>query len=241
MTSISRLEKPLDQMTDEEVLEFYRSSSLNDILPLIQKHPELAARYVAARDSAIARRQERLAVCEQPIKRQLAGLGIRVSGLHELLDRKDRYDVGIPVLLGALTKNHPPAVRETLARALARPWARGQAWVPLLKAYASEPNHERKIAADGLGALDGPKDGMAVALSEMARPSDLEVIIELISDPKNGKSRIFFVRNLSRSRSQRALEVLARLSGDPDLEKEIAHVLKGKLRRKSRSSTDFKQ
>jgi hypothetical protein len=72
---------------------------------------------------------------------------------------------------------------------------------------------------------------MAVALSEMAKPEDLDTLITLITDVSNGPSRIFFVKNLSRLRSAKVFEALSRLSNDRDLHAEIEFRLKSKLRR----------
>lgn len=68
----------------------------------------------------------------------------------------------------------------------------------------------------------------------MARPKDRNQLIGLISDPKNGPSRIFFVANLSRAKSPQAFETLARLSNDPELRIEIAFRLKSKLQRQTK-------
>ena len=53
---------------------------------------------------------------------------------------------------------------------------------------------------------------MAAALSEMAHRNDIDVLIRLISDPANGPSRIFFVKNRSRSKTPEAFDMLMRLS-----------------------------
>jgi hypothetical protein len=68
----------------------------------------------------------------------------------------------------------------------------------------------------------------------MARPDDIDHLIALISDPANGPSRVFFVKNLSRSKSQRAFETLVRLSKDAEIAGEIEFKLKNKLRRQAK-------
>lgn len=68
--------------------------------------------------------------------------------------------------------------------------------------------------------------GAMVALSAMARPADLEKLIELIRDSKLGDKRIFLIRNLMRSKQPKARTTLLSLRQDPDLKKEIAARLK---------------
>jgi len=67
-----------------------------------------------------------------------------------------------------------------------------------------------------------------VAISDMAQPSDLETLIDLLSDPSIGGSRIFLVSNLMRSKRPAARTALLRQQDDPDLTGEIkarlAHV-----------------
>jgi hypothetical protein len=93
------------------------------------------------------------------------------------------------------------------------------------------------VAPSGeIGAPSGPKGAIAIGLSNMAKSGDMNTLIRLISDTSNGPSRIFFVDNLSRSRSTKAFEVLSRLSNDPDLHKEIERRLKGKLRRQAKKA-----
>jgi hypothetical protein len=110
------------------------------------------------------------------------------------------------------------------------------AWEQVLGAYLAESNKSRVAPPGEVGSPSGPKDGMAVALSEMAQPEDLDVLIDLICDPKNGRSRIFFVKNLSRSRSPKAFETLSRLSREPELYKEIEYRLQAKLRREAKKA-----
>jgi hypothetical protein len=75
------------------------------------------------------------------------------------------------------------------------------------------------------------KDGLAVALSAMARPSDIGVLIELFNDGTHGKTRIFFVRNLARSKNPEAFATLVRHRGNKDYAPEIEHRLKLKAKK----------
>jgi hypothetical protein len=68
--------------------------------------------------------------------------------------------------------------------------------------------------------------GLMFSISEMARPSDLEALIELIRDSSLGSDRVFLVSNLARSKRPQARAALLDLQEDPDLANEISARLK---------------
>ena len=59
------------------------------------------------------------------------------------------------------------------------------------------------------------------AISDMARPSDLDTLIDLLSDPSLGTGRIFLISNLMRSQKPAARAALLRQKDDPQLNVEI--------------------
>jgi hypothetical protein len=184
------------------------------------------------RNEIVAR--QRLAA--QPIIKDLASVGITVGSVWDLVDTPRKYESALPVLMKHFQGNYPDFVREGLARSFGRPWARHVAWDQILAAYLSEPNKEQIVPSGEMTAPSGVKEGMAVALSAMAHRSDLAALIDLISDPQNGPSRIFFVKNLSQAKTPDAFETLMKLSTDQDLSREIAFRLKSKLKRWVRTS-----
>lgn len=107
-------------------------------------------------------------------------------------------------------------------RALARPFARPLAWEPVLQLYKETPDYDESWF----------KDGLAVALSGMASQSDLDVLINLIDDRANGRTRIFFLRNLSRSRNPVVINVLMRHVDDQEIAPEIKYILGKKMKKK---------
>jgi hypothetical protein len=169
-----------------------------------------------------------LALEERPIVADLRGMGLHVNSVWDLVNwRGEPYPEAVPVLLHHLPLFYSDRLAEGIARALSRPFARSVAWELVLKLYKESPDFERAWF----------KDGLAVALSGMARPDDLAEIIKLVDDRQNGRTRIFFLRNLSRSRSHLALEAIARNAQEPDLAIEVAHILKRKLKSKALSGT----
>lgn len=196
---------------------------------------------VAARvkeDALRAQRLERIRRAGQPIVDDLATAGFPNTTEWDLAGCTGRYDSAIPALLKHLRLNYPDRIREGLARALARPWARAEAWAYVLALYQAEPNHLAGGPLDAVGSTKGPKEGMAEALSAMATPDDLDQLIALFTDAKNGATRLFFIAHLTRSRSQKALEALVRMRNDPELSAEIEKRLERKLRRASRGRLD---
>jgi HEAT repeat protein len=169
-----------------------------------------------------------------PIIRDLAAAGIWVKGLQQLSPTDAKYEAAIPILLDHFGRNYPDGIRAYVVRSLAHRRARRLAWEPLLKTYLQEPNRDGLARPGEFGSPSSDKDGLADALSEMARPDDIDHLIALISDPANGPSRVFFVKNLSRSKSQRAFETLVRLSKDAEIAAEIEFKLKNKLRRQAK-------
>jgi hypothetical protein len=172
----------------------------------------------------------------QPIISELAAIGFKVDSVWDFLDTPRRYDAALPVLLKHFQMDYPDFVREGLARSFGRPWARNVAWDQVLAAYLSEPNKARILPPEDIAAPSGLKEAMALALSEMARRNDLDVLIELISNPDNGPSRVFFVKFLAGAKTQEAFDTLTKLLTDQDLSWEVAFRLKSKLRRWVRTS-----
>jgi hypothetical protein len=190
--------------------------------------------WVSQRAERNRTRREIVAQCRlaaQPIIKDLASIGFVIGSEWDFVNTPERYDAALPVLMKHFHRDYPDVIREGLARSFGRPWARRMAWDHILAAYLSEPNKERVVPPGAIGAPSALKEGMAVALSEMAHRSDLNVLIDLISDPANGPSRIFFVKYLSRSKTREAFDALTKLSTDQDLSREIAFRLKSKLRR----------
>ena len=177
----------------------------------------------------------------RPIIEDLASIGFVVDSEWDFAAMPERYDAALPVLMNHFHRDYPGFVREGLARSFGRPWARNMAWDQILAAYLSEPNKAQIAPPGDSWAPSGLKEGMAVALSEMAHRSDVDALIRLISDPANGPSRIFFVENLSRSKTPDAFDTLMRLSTDQDLSREIAFRMKSKLKRWVRISRQQSQ
>jgi len=147
---------------------------------------------------------------EAPILEDLWRAGVRWPGLGS----GGEFDpLVVPVLLSHLEKGgYPDDVMEWLARSLAVK-AAAPHWTVLANLYAK---------ARG----PGEKDGLAIALSEAARPEHFDALVRLLRTKKHGKSRIFFVRTVKRLSRKHGKQVLAEFVDDPVLGPEIRAALK---------------
>lgn len=165
---------------------------------------------------------------EQSLLRELSSLGIFLISIWTTHHIKKMPPEAFRIIFDHLGRNYSEKTKEGMARSLGRREARDVVWQDLLSLYRSLPDDT------GPNKL---KEGVASSLHEMARPNDREVLIDLLSNKENGPTRVMFVRNLSRSKSSTAHEVLLKLRNEPDLRREIEAVLAAKLKRlKSRGT-----
>lgn len=189
------------------------TTSAADLMARLQSDPDwVAARQLEARERAVRATRHRSE--QKPILRDLAAAGIAVDNVWDLVMSRGPYENAFPILLCHLRGSYSARTLEGLARALAVRAARSIAWEPMLR-MIEEPT-----------LPEGAKSALFVALSAMAKASDVGVLIALIQDRKLGPKRIFFVRNLMRSKRPQARRTLESLQEDPDLHKEIAARLK---------------
>ena len=154
---------------------------------------------------------------------ELARIGVNLQSIWSTLHVKVMPPAAFRIMLKHLMSDYPARTREGIARALARREARDVIWDELIELYRQLPedNNPGRV-----------KEGVAASLHRMARRTDAAVLSDLISDPKHGRTRIFFVKPLAKSQDPTALRLLERLRKDEDLKKEIDFV----LRKRSRSS-----
>jgi len=179
----------------------------------LEADPEWVSRR-DAREQDRVRREQRSQQEQRPLLRDLEATGTRVSDVWDLVNTPTPYPRALPVLLAHLMHPYGDRIREGIARALALKEARPLAWEQLISLIGSK-SLPKQVA-----------DGLMVALSAMARPTDLQAMLGLISDSSIGASRIFLVRNLMRSKKPEARQVLVNLRDDPDLRMDIAARLK---------------
>lgn len=146
---------------------------------------------------------------QQPLLEELATAGVIVDWVGGLLAIPSLEPRVYTVLFDHITKPYSPSLLEWIGRAFGHKSDRPVVWdglIDLLKTHT----------VDGLAV-----EGVMAAISDIALPSDLYTLIDLISDPSLGPSRILLVSNLMRSKKPEARSALLRNQSDPDLIKEI--------------------
>ena len=128
-----------------------------------------------------------------------------------MVNATNTYEQSLPILLEHLQRSYPDAVREGIARALAVPAAKF-AWPSLVNLYRQE-------------TVRRTKDGLAVAISNIADDETLDELIALARDVGHGESRVLLLNALERSRLPKARKALMELGGDPMLQKEVQRIL----------------
>jgi hypothetical protein len=152
-----------------------------------------------------------------PLVEDLRSVGWDVSSVWDLVNIDEAYPEALPVLVRHLGRPYPAVVRDGIARALAVRRA-VFAWDVIRDQYLKENDR-------------GAKDGLATALGAMVDRQHLDELIALVTDRRNGPSRLLMLRGLRRLRDPRAYSTLEKLVDDPDLYKEIAIILRGRRRR----------
>jgi len=158
---------------------------------------------------------------QQPLLDELRSVGVAVQSVWELVNTATPYPAAVPILLRHLQLPYPDRVREGVARALAVPEARSS-WNILVEEFRRDEDRA------GLGA----KAGLAAAIAAVADDDVLDDVIELLTNPQHGQSRLLLVTAVARSSLPRARQVLSALSNDPALTDEIQRVLRRTGRRR---------
>ncbi|MGY4512754.1 hypothetical protein ACVIN2_006208 [Bradyrhizobium sp. USDA 3650] len=195
-----------------------------ELAAILESDPEFMARK-RERELALAERIARFQEEQAPIVVELQAAGISVKFLSDLVMRSAPYPAAIPVLLKHLVLPYSDPTRETLARILAVPDARG-AWLILVAEYRKAASSYENGTRPG-----GAKAGLAVALAATATDGTIDELIALAKDRSHGPSRLLLLTALRKSESAAAKQAIEELSTDHDLEKEIASWRKPRGRR----------
>jgi hypothetical protein len=156
----------------------------------VRRHEENEARHAAS----VAKLRAEIEPEHAPLLRDLAGIGMRVSSVSDLVNMSAPYPKAIPVLLQHFATARHPVMRNTLARALTVQEAEGIAAGTILRELRRETDSEARWA-------------MANALTIVATPSDADEIAALLADPayadvheRLGRA----LKNLRRARRRRS-------------------------------------
>lgn len=179
-----------------------------EALRQLEADPEWCARR-DAKEAERAERTRQLTLEQMELLRDLQAAGSEVGSVWDLVNTATPYPKALPVLLDHLQRPYSDRTRAGIARALAVKDARPLAW-DIMVGLIQSRLLPKEVA-----------DGVMVAISAMARPADLSILIGMLADKPIGSSRIFLVRNLMRSKRPEARRELMNSRADPDLQKEI--------------------
>ena len=175
------------------------------------------------RDDELQQRQEEYERAQAPLVESLRASGTNVEkSVWELVNSKVPYsDRALPILVEHLQRPYPAAVRDGIARALAVPGARF-AWNVLTSQYREE--RDERV-----------KQGLAVAIANIADDKLIGQVINLARNRQNGESRVLLLFALKRwYRDPRAFGALEEFAADPDLKKQAQIILRQLAARKRR-------
>jgi hypothetical protein len=172
-----------------------------------------------ARDERRFLANEQRARDEAPVLADLHAVGVMVHSVWDIVNKKASFPAALPVLLKHLRLPYPDAVREGLARAMSER-AANFAWNDLVAMYAATDNSNVRV-----------KDGLAVALAGAVGPEQLDELVALIRDTRNGASRVLLTIGLRLLSAEKQLKLFEEFSNDPEIAPEANDKVK-KLRKR---------
>ncbi|CAM3214668.1 hypothetical protein XNC1_1085 [Xenorhabdus nematophila ATCC 19061] len=188
-----------------------------------------AARHEARekqREAELAEYRKRMKEEQKALIEELESVGVHVEFVWDLLKPGAiaLQPQAIPVLLHHLQLPYSDLTTEVIARALGVKEAQ-YAWSVLVDVYKkTREGWGIKKPGDTKVLQLGAKDGLAVALSDIATLQTLGELIALARDPANGESRILLTGALQKRRNKNAQvqAALAELIHDPVLTTQIS-------------------
>lgn len=154
-----------------------------------------------------------------PLVEALRAAGAEINSVAALGNTSVPYPNLIPVLMEHLDRPYLPAVRLSIAHALAVREARPY-WHELVKRFIAETDP----------APNGMKWALHLAVANSADASVLDDLIRLALDRRLGRNRALMVDALVRIGGPLANATLNELESDPDLVSDFARVAKKRRR-----------
>lgn len=148
---------------------------------------------------------------------ELAGIGINITSIWDLVNTKAKYPHAITYLLKYLPMVTYERNKEGIIRALTVSEAKGVAIPVLLNEYLKLPKEKENL-----------RWIIGNAVNVIATKNDVETIIPIVLDKENGPSRQMFVSALGKIKNEKIKNVLLQLINDDDkvIRDEAQKVLK---------------
>ncbi len=193
-----------------------KPQAADEFMAELEADPEWRAAE-AEREARLAEQEAAYAEAEAPLVAALAGAGLEVESVWDLVNRDDDgYADVVPVLVEHLQdESYPDRVREGIARSLSFRKA-APAWPVIVGLYRS--------TTDSFGL----QQGLAAAMAGTVTDETVEELVAEARRPDHGESRFLLLLGLRRLRTPAARQALDGLLDDPDLGDNAAKHLKGR-------------
>ncbi|HEX2100238.1 MAG TPA: hypothetical protein VHF69_06235 [Candidatus Synoicihabitans sp.] len=165
-------------------------------------------------DAADRAHAANLAQAERPLIEALEAAGIRVRTVWELDPTKvdpTKAKRAAEILLDHLGRPYPAVIRDGIARALAD-CGSSVPWRTMKRLYEAERD-------------EWVRQGLATAVAATARPSDVDELLAMVRDRRNGASRALMIETLGVMRGADLATDLSDVGDDPEIAHELARVL----------------
>lgn len=155
------------------------------------------------------------------VKSELAKVGITINEIYDLVNSSKPYPAAVPVLLDLLKKGiENIGIKEGVIRALAVKEAVGIASQVLLEEYSKIPK-DKSLLRWTIGNT----------IYTTIKEDDVERILPIVQDKRNGMSRQMFIAALGKVTSKKAEDTLIMLLDDDEVAAQAIEAL-GKLKSK---------
>lgn len=193
------------------------SNSASAVIARLAADPEFQEAE-RAREAEHERRILQQQLEEQPLRDELAQVGVKTSGCWELLSAGPIPAIAVPILLTHLARPYSDPVRSGIARCVEAGQG-SEHWPRIVEAYRSMDAETFSSTKDALAC--------AVARGVKGKPARRAVVLELLRDERLGGSRILLLDVFARGRKPELRAVLEEFVDDPVLGEqtrwELAH------------------
>lgn len=204
---------------------------MNEIIKKLDKeYKELLNAPNKSKDDFAKQNEIRISLAKELEKEELTlvqdlkMIGLNITSVWDLVNTKDRYPKAIPILIEHLKKEYHERNKEGIVRALSVKEAVGKAASALINEY-NQTSKDKESLRWAIGN----------AIYTVVTENDVESILSVVKDIKNGASRQMFVAALGKTKSPKAEEYLIHSLEDEEV---IPQALEALGRMKSKKAKE---
>jgi len=150
--------------------------------------------------------EEELTREEKPLLEDLSKVGLRLSSVYDLVNTKEHYPEAIDSLVDHLSKDYHEKIKEGIIRALAVKEAAGKATPTLVAEYHKLPKEKQNL-----------RWIIGNTVYNTISAADVNEILKIVLDKRNGYSRRPFVLALGKTKSDDVETALISLLDDDEV------------------------